>query len=957
IGGDGDDKLDGGLGNDTLHGDAGNDVANGGDGVDVIYGDAGDDTIEGGLSGLSIVDYHSETGGGGVIVNLDTVAHDFVAAGKARDTFLNTDTLTNISNVIGTTSSDIFWGSAGNDVFTPGSGIDTVHGGAGTDDQMWYSGIPLISSGGGALNEAFAYTTGFTATFTGDGYSGTVVGNAGGTNAGTDTFDGIEKVVGSGFADIFNGAANAANVFVGMGGSDTFNGAATGNDTVDYSIEFLANGGGGLSVNLAANTATDTLGGTDVLNDIENVIGTGLSDVFFGNARANFLDGRLGADQMSGGDGNDTYTVDDVGDIVTEGAGLNSGIDTIISTVDIAVLADNVEVLVLGTPAINGTGNGLDNTITGNSFANTLDGGLGNDILDGGADANETDTLIGGGGNDTYVLGSGDDIVSEADGVSQAGGIDTITSTITRSLAIFTEIENLTLLTGALNGTGNGLVNIITGNAAGNILDGGALGDTLIGGGGGDTYVVDNASDVADETGGTGTDLVQSSVNFSLANGLVAKGSIENLTLLAGALNGTGNGLVNIITGNAAGNILDGGALGDMLIGGGGNDIYVFDNAGDVADETGGTGTDLVQASFTFSLANALAAKGAIENLTLLAGALNGTGNALVNTITGNAVANTLDGGALGDTLRGLGGNDIYIVDNAGDVVDETGGTGVDLVQSSVTFSLGNVLRAKGAIENLTLTGALAVNGTGNAAVNAITGNAAANTLDGGLGTDTLRGLGGNDIYIVNAAADVVIELAGQGTADRVKASATYTLAAAANIEFLETANAALATAMILTGNGLINTITGNAGINTLNGLGGNDTLSGLGGNDILNGGLGLDKMTGGTGADAFVFNTALAALNVDTITDFVHLSDKMRLENTGAGLFNALGAGALSAAAFNKGAGFVSARDVSDRIVYNTTSGDLFYDRDGIGGAAAVKFATLTTHPLTITNADFLII
>ena len=147
--------------------------------------------------------------------------------------------------------------------------------------------------------------------------------------------------------------------------------------------------------------------------------------------------------------------------------------------------------------------------------------------------------------------------------------------------------------------------------------------------------------------------------------------------------------------------------------GGLGNDIYVVDNAGDVVDETGGDGTDLVKSSVSFDLSGPKAI-GDIENLTLTGiAAINGTGNALDNIIIGNSAANllvgndgndTLDGGAGADTMRGGLGNDIYVVDNAGDVVDETGGDGTDLVKSSVSFDLSGT-KAIGDIENLTLTG------------------------------------------------------------------------------------------------------------------------------------------------------------------------------------------------------------------------------------------------------------
>ena len=94
--------------------------------------------------------------------------------------------------------------------------------------------------------------------------------------------------------------------------------------------------------------------------------------------------------------------------------------------------------------------------------------------------------------------------------------------------------------------------------------------------------------------------------------------------------------------------------------------------------------------------------------------------------------------------MRGGLGNDIYVVDNAGDVVDETGGDGTDLVQSSVSFDLSGT-KAIGDIENLTLTGTAAINGTGNALDNIIIGNSAANVIAGLGGADTLDGGGGID--------------------------------------------------------------------------------------------------------------------------------------------------------------------------------------------------------------------
>lgn len=136
----------------------------------------------------------------------------------------------------------------------------------------------------------------------------------------------------------------------------------------------------------------------------------------------------------------------------------------------------------------------------------------------------------------------------------------------------------------------------------------------------------------------------------------------------------------------------------------------------------------------------------------------------------------TLDGGAGNDTMAGGMGDDTYLVDNAGDVVSEAAGAGMDLVQSSVTHTLA------ANVENLTLTGAAAINATGNALALMLTGNSGNNALSGAAGNDTMIGGAGNDTYVVDAAGDVVVENADEGT-DLVQSSVTYTLSG--NVENL----------------------------------------------------------------------------------------------------------------------------------------------------------------------------
>ncbi|MCW9681151.1 calcium-binding protein, partial [Dolichospermum planctonicum UHCC 0167] len=229
-----------------------------------------------------------------------------------------------------------------------------------------------------------------------------------------------------------------------------------------------------------------------------------------------------------GDEGNDTYYVDNTGDVVTEGSG--PGNDSVFSTATYT-LPTNVENLTLTGTAVNGTGNELDNIITGNSANNTLNGGVGNDTLSGSVGA---DTLDGGAGDDTYYVDNTADIVTEV----ANGGTDMVLSGITYTLAAGLEKLALTGL-GAINGTGNGEANTITGNSANNTLNGdagddtlnggvgndslnggvgndslngGAGTDTLIGGLGNDTYIVDSTTDTITENANEGTDTIQSSV-------------------------------------------------------------------------------------------------------------------------------------------------------------------------------------------------------------------------------------------------------------------------------------------------------------------------------------------------------------------------------------------------------------------------------------------------------------
>ncbi|MBK7354891.1 MAG: hypothetical protein IPI94_02280 [Propionivibrio sp.] len=480
--------------------------------------------------------------------------------------------------------------------------------------------------------------------------------------------------------------------------------------------------------------------------------------------------------------------------------------------------------------------------------------------------------MIGGAGDDIYVVDNIGDVVTENVGE----GTDLVQSSVTYTLAA--NVENLSLTgTSAINGTGNALNNLLMGNSAANTLTGGAGNDTLnggtgadtlVGGAGDDTYIVDNTGDIVTENLNEGTDLVQSSVTYTLA------ANVENLTLTGtSAINGTGNTLNNTLTGNSGANVLNGGAGADTMVGGTGNDTYVVDDSGDVVTENLNEGTDLVQSSVSYVLGSN------VENLTLTGTtAINGTGNTLNNTLTGNSGANVLDGGAGADTLVGGAGNDTYVVDNTGDIVTEAASAGTDLVQSSVTYSLA------ANVENLTLTGTNAINGTGNTLNNVLTGNAGNNTLSGGAGADTMIGGLGNDTYVVDNTGDIVTEAASAGT-DLVQSSVTYSLAA--NVENLTLTGT---NAINGTGNALDNILIGNSAVNTLTGGAGNDTLDG---------GAGADKLLGGLGDDTYIVDNTgdVVTENANEGTDLIQSSVTYTLSAnvealvlTGTGAINGTG-------------------------------------------------------------------
>ena len=737
----------GGAGNDTYI------VDNAGDVVIENAGE-GDDTVQ------SSINYTL----GANVENLTITNLAISATGNELDNIITGNANNNI--IDGATGADVMIGGAGNDTYIVDNAGDVVIENAGEGDDTVQSSINYTL---GANVENLTITN-LAISATGNELDNIIAGNS------------LDNILDGGVgADVMAGGTGNDTYIVDNAGDVVNEIAGEGVDTVQSSINYT------LGANVENLTLTGlALAGTG--NDFNNVI--------TGNSLDNVIDGGTNADIMIGQLGNDTYIVDNAGDMIQENA--DEGIDTVQSSIDY-ILGNNLENLELRGSAVEGTGNELNNIITGNSLDNVIDGGTNADIM------------IGQLGNDTYIVDNAGDMVQE----NADEGIDTVQSSIDYTLS--SNIENL-ILTGTvgINGTGNNLDNSITGNAGGNLINGGVGADTMTGGAGNDTYIVDNAGDMIQENADEGSDTVQSSIDYTLGSNL------ENLILTGSAISATGNELNNIITGNAGNNVMDGGIGADFMSGRAGNDTYIIDNEGDEVYEDAGEGTDTVNSSVNHTLsAN-------VENLTLTGTAISGTGNNLNNIITGNASNNILDGGIGADVMTGGAGNDTYIVDNTGDVVIENAGEGIDIVNSSVSYTLGANL------ENITLTGS-ATSATGNALDNILTGNAADNILDGGAGVDTMAGGVGNDTYFIDTFSDVVTENAGEGS-DTVNSSVSYSLKA--NFENLTLTGSALSG----TGNELDNTIIGNAGNNVLDGKAGNDTLDGGGGIDMLIGGYGDDS-------------------------------------------------------------------------------------------------------------------
>ncbi|WEX79618.1 calcium-binding protein (plasmid) [Sinorhizobium numidicum] len=545
-GGDGNDELLAGSGDDILNGGAGDDVLNGGggdgdplNGGDILNGGDGDDMMLTGteadqMDGGAGNDTVSYAAGGAVGINLGTGVVSGAAAG---------DVLVNIENIMASSQDDILVGDGNNNTFTGGAGADQIVGQGGLDTSDYST-----SAVGVTIN---LNTTVLDPLAIGTGTGGDAEG---------DTFQLIERIIGSAFVDTLNGG-ELNDTFMGGGGADFINGGL-GTDTSEYSSSAA-----GVSITLDDTGAALGVGGDaegDILTSIENLIGSGADDILTGNALTNRIDGGAGSDFIRGGantgtefliggEGIDTADYSTSGaaviarlsDSQTSGA-LSSGGD---AQNDVLVTMENI------------IGSVFDDQLIGASVANRLDGGAGNDVLIGGAGA---DVLIGGAGTDTafyQTSGAGVTIVLDNTGAALGNGGDAQGDQLST-------IENL---------IGSNFDDLLVGNASVNRLDGGGGNDTFRSGAGGSSaggiteIIIGGAGiDTIDYSASTGGVLARL---FSGTSGGLSQGGEADGDLLLQTENVIGSNFSDQLFGSTAANKLVSGSGNDQMRGGSGADI------------------------------------------------------------------------------------------------------------------------------------------------------------------------------------------------------------------------------------------------------------------------------------------------------------------------------------------------------------------------------------------------
>jgi len=918
----GNDTLNGADGNDTLWGGSGNESIVGGLGSDNLSGDDGNDVLDGG-------DGNDALGGGG--------GNDTLRGGAGDDVM-----------VLGATA---FGGTV--------AGVDSFDGGAGFDRLV----VGAVASGVTIHVSA-----------------GTIV-----TSEGTSTFVNVEHVTGSDFGDEINGY-NDANALDGAGGNDTIHGAG-GNDTLwgfsgtDTLIGSLGNdvlyGDVGdpelepevdhfvfnvLAGAADADLVMDFVSGVDRIHlEAGAMPNLGLSGSFSaGDAR--FF---AGAGATAGHDADDRVIFNtSTGALYHDADGNGAGAALLIATLQAGATLAATDITVDNGerppgPVINGTAG--DDELVGTQADETINGFAGNDYLDG---REGDDSLLGGDGDDVLQSGGGWADGFGHDAVDGGAGFDILTFD-DRPGGIVADMRtgSVTSAWGAVTFTnveevyGSADDDHITAHDGGADIRGGAGHDTLIGGNGNDflsgdgpdssgrarVYGMGNDSiaggagddwisqafgfgepEPGNDTidGGTGVDLIEydwlvSDLVIDLAAGTITGGgwdgaghaTVTNVESIL--IHGTGTTNDRLV-GNSVANNLAAGAGSDTLAGGAGNDTL-----------SGGAGGD----TFILDVAPGSANFDVITEFTSGADRIRLDANAHANLGFGGDFSAGDARFAANATGTAQDGSDrvVYNTSN-GQLWYDADGNGAGVAQLLATLTAAPTLAATDfVVDNGSVPGGSVINGTA--------GN---DTLSGTAGNDTVSGLGGNDTYLAGGTygADVFDGGAGFDSIE-FKAGATNAIMVDYNVGFISgggTGSISFTSVERVVGGNFADTLNGDAVAQNLTGQGGNDTLAG---------GAGVDTLWGGFGSDAFVFREAGSA-NADRLNDFATGEDRIHLDDAFFTNIGAPGQFADGDQRFRVGAGVNSGHDADDRLVFNTSTGQLYYDADGSGAGAAQLVATI---------------
>ncbi|MDQ0462345.1 Ca2+-binding RTX toxin-like protein [Caulobacter ginsengisoli] len=501
------------------------------------------------------------------------------------------------ANVLtGTAEPDILRGGDGDDTYVldspddtpeetdPGGGTDTVQAGltytlGANLENLELTGADDFTGAGNELNNQITGNSGGNALY---GYDGDDQLNGGGGGDYLEGGNGSDTLAGGDGGDIY---------FVNDAGDTILENPGEGADTVRSTISWTL--GANLENLELQDYRTDEFGNFNVAGNI-NGTGNGGANSIFGNFFSNrleglggndILDGGAGDDTLVGGSGDDTFYVRDAGDSVVEAGG--EGNDVVVAFVS-WTLGANLERMILdaGGGDIDGTGNGMANTMIGNAGANRIDGAGGDDLVKAGDGG---DTLLGGIGADQLLGQDGDDSLDGGDGADRldgGNGDDTLLGGLGADILDGgIGIDSLDGGAGADQLNGGDGDDSLSGGDGNDLLTGGLGADAMTGGLGDDTFYVDDVGDTTAEAAGQGTDIVRATVTFTLA------ANIETLILEgSGNIGGVGNGLVNAMTGNAGNNSLDGGAGDDVLKGMNGDDTLIGGAGADIL--VGGAGAD-----------------------------------------------------------------------------------------------------------------------------------------------------------------------------------------------------------------------------------------------------------------------------------------------------------------------------------------------------------------------------